>query len=169
MRWCLRCYEPAREFSPRPPLHRGDFVDTPHHFGGHVPHWSRWEKGATTFGPMGRVLATAVILGGVLAAPGAFAIAAVIGVPVLLRDIWKKDWVVPDEPEAGPLPLTSREVEDDLASRTTAQQLFRWIGWVFLVGLGATFAYGPISAKGAALAAATIISFVWFLRGFLSR
>jgi hypothetical protein len=35
--------------------------------------------------------------------------------------------------------------------------------------LGAAFAYGPIPAKATALAGLTVIGFVWFVRGFLSR
>ena len=56
VRWCLHCYEPARELTPRAAVWaQGEFVDNPIHTGGPVPHWSRWEKTATTFGPWGRI------------------------------------------------------------------------------------------------------------------
>jgi hypothetical protein len=61
LRWCPQCYEPVTEFAARLPLHHGDFVGSPIPTGGHIPHWSRWEKSATTFGPVGRVIATTLL------------------------------------------------------------------------------------------------------------
>ena len=79
-------------------------------------HASRWAKGTTTFGPVGRISWTFVIV----ALPifvfvfGGFAgilfVAAWCGIvaPMALRDIWKKDWVyVPGQRVAPPRTLTS--------------------------------------------------------------
>ena len=56
VRWCTRCYEPVRELTPREPVWAaGEFVDQPIVRSGAVPHWSRWEKSATTFGPSSTV------------------------------------------------------------------------------------------------------------------
>jgi hypothetical protein len=62
IRWCTRCYEPVRELTPRAPIHEGDFVGSPVHERGDIPRWSRWKKTATTFGPRGRLVATALLL-----------------------------------------------------------------------------------------------------------
>src|SRR2546426_5594053 len=45
--WCPQCYEPVTQFAARAPLHDGDFVGPTIPTGGHIPHWSRWEKSAT--------------------------------------------------------------------------------------------------------------------------
>src|SRR5437588_12798690 len=66
--WCPQCYEPVRQFAARAPLHHADFVGSPIPTGGHIPHWSRWEKSATTFGPVGRVMATVLLLATLLPA-----------------------------------------------------------------------------------------------------
>jgi hypothetical protein len=62
---------------------------------------SRWRKGTTTFGPVGRVSWTAVVVllpifvlvfggfAGILFVAGWCGIIA----PMALRDLWKKDWV----------------------------------------------------------------------------
>src|SRR6266540_2903984 len=63
VRWCGQCLQSVRELTPRAPVHRGDFVDVPHHTGPNVPHWSRWEASATTFGPVGRIGWTLGIVG----------------------------------------------------------------------------------------------------------
>src|SRR6266571_5369763 len=66
--WCPQCYEPIKQFAVRAPLHHGDFVGSPIPTGGHIPHWSRWEKSATTFGPVGRVVATMLLFATLLPA-----------------------------------------------------------------------------------------------------
>jgi hypothetical protein len=101
VRWCLRCYEPSRELTPRPPTWApGEFVDTPIHTSGQVPHWSRWEKSATTLGPVGRVCATIVTVLWVLGAAGSSPLTLIFVLPVagvVLRAIWAKGWVVPGD------------------------------------------------------------------------
>ena len=59
VRWCLLCYEPVRELTPRERVWAPrEFVDNPIHTGGSIPHWSRWEKSPTTFGPLGWIALT---------------------------------------------------------------------------------------------------------------
>jgi len=99
VRWCLHCYEPARELTPRAAVWaQGEFVDNPIHTGGPVPHWSRWEKTATTFGPVGRVIATVVAALWVLGAAGGSPLTLIFVLPVVgvvIRAIWAKGWAVP--------------------------------------------------------------------------
>ena len=77
VRWCLRCYEPARELTPRAAVwDPGTFVDAPTVRGPSVPHWSRWEKTSTTFGPIGRVAWTCVVV--------AFLLSSVTRSPLML-------------------------------------------------------------------------------------
>jgi hypothetical protein len=106
VRWCLNCYEPSRELTPRAPTWApGEFVDAPIHTGGTVPHWSRWEKSATTLGPAGRVGTTVVTVLWVLGAAGnspltLIFVLAVAG--VVLHAIWARGWIVPGDEVAAP-------------------------------------------------------------------
>jgi hypothetical protein len=56
--WCLRCYEPVRHLTPRePPLPTVHFLQ-PKDEG----PMSRWKAGVTTFGPVGRITITVLVL-----------------------------------------------------------------------------------------------------------
>ncbi len=172
IRWCGRCYAPIREFTPREPLHHGDFVDLPIVTGGHRPHWSRWERSATTLGPVGRVIATILFLLSIPFAMSFGMMLYLVTFPVLavvvLGGIWAKGWVVPDEPpERPPLPVVEREVIEQ--PLTTAMRVFRVCVWAVVFGACALFAYGPIPVKVAVLALSTIAGVYAFFRGFLSR
>src|SRR5207244_6578884 len=100
--WCPQCYEPITQFAARAPLHHGDFVGSPIPTGGHIPHWSRWEKSATTFGPVGRVIATVLLVATLLPAitSGGFMclIAFPIAAAVVLRAVSAKGRLGPDPP-----------------------------------------------------------------------
>ena len=104
VRWCLRCYEPARELTPRAPIWApGEFVDAPIHTGGAVPHWSRWEKSATTFGPTGRVVATTLMVLWVIGSVMGSLLTLIFVVPVvilILRAVWQPGWVIPEGTDA---------------------------------------------------------------------
>ncbi len=167
--WCPACYEPVREFAPRAPLHHGDFVGSPMPTSGHIPHWSRWEKSATTFGPTGRVVATVILLSTLLPAISYGNIVYVLAFPVaaavVLNAIWAKGWVVPDEPDLPPLPVT----EEAHPPPTREEQVRRIIRWALGLGALLLFAYGPVPAKAAVLALAAIALPWWFFRGFLDR
>jgi hypothetical protein len=111
VRWCLRCYAPVRELTPRAPVWAdGEFVDTPIVAKGHVPHWSRWERSETTFGPAGRI---AITVGALLWLTGAVAQSPITTVFVLplavliIRSVWRPGWVVPPE-QAAVRPPTPR-------------------------------------------------------------
>ena len=93
LRWCGRCLAPVVEFAPRARL-EGGFVDTPRH----DVHYSRWKAGPTSFGPVGRILATLLVI---LLGPwttSAFAIlyapAWIIVAAISLKSIWKSEQVV---------------------------------------------------------------------------
>ena len=112
VRWCGRCHEPVREFSARAPLHDGDFVATPRHTGGAAPHWSRWGKEATTFGPRGRVgITVTLVLFLVIGAFTQFLLLWLVEVIVgawILKDVWRPAWVVPGEGPSAPATATGR-------------------------------------------------------------
>jgi hypothetical protein len=165
VRWCLRCHARVTEFTARAPLHRGDFVDVPRILSGeNVPHRSRWDKTATTFGPTGRIVGTAAVL---LFLAGGFSLLFVVSWPALLlvagaviRDLWKPGWVVPGEIDRPPLPVKERP----RVPRTRVEAVSRWafaaLGLIALL----VFVYGPVEAQTAVLSLATVVGFVAFLR-----
>ncbi len=168
VRWCTRCYEPAREYAPRAPIHRGDFVDRPIHERGNVPRWSRWEESATTFGPWGRIVTTVLVVSTLLPALAFKGIVYVIAFPVfaavVLREIWAKGWVVPDEPGEKPVaqPPPSRPEPAD-PDPISAIRVTRWALGVIAV---AAFAYGPVEVKAAMMGLSEIALLVWFWTAF---
>jgi hypothetical protein len=117
VRWCGRCHEPVRELTPREPVWReGEFVDQPVHRGGAIPHWSRWEKSTTTFGPVGRVGITTIAALWVLSAAGQSPITLVFVLPlvvVLIRSVWQRGWVIPEH-------LAAKEPE------RTSEPMWQW-------------------------------------------
>ena len=135
---------------------------------GHVPHWSRWEKSATTFGPTGRVVATVILLSTLLPAISYGNIVFVLTFPaaVVLNAIWAKGWVVPDEPDLPPLPVDAPPPAEPL---TPAMRAWRIAIWTLGLGALLLFAYGPVPAKAAVLALAAIAFPWWFFRGFMDR
>jgi hypothetical protein len=167
--WCPQCYEPVTQFAVRAPLHHGDFVGSPIPMGGHIPHWSRWEKSATTFGPVGRVIATMLLFATLLPAIASggfiYLITFPIAAAVVLRAVWAKGWVVPDEPDLPPLPVT----EMTQAPLSREEQVRRIIRWTLGLTAILVFAYGPVPAKAIVLALAAIVLPWWFFRVFLDR
>ena len=159
------------QFAARAPLHHGDFVGSPIPTSGHIPHWSRWEKSATTFGPVGRVVATmllfATLLPAVTSGGFMYLIAFPIAAAVVLRALWAKGWVVPDEPDLPPLPVTdTTHAPQPLTREERAGRIIRWT-----LGLTAilVFAYGPVPAKAVVLGLAAIVLPWWLFRVFLDR
>jgi hypothetical protein len=167
--WCPQCYEPVKQFAARAPLHHGDFVGSPIPTGGHVPHWSRWEKSATTFGPVGRVAATMLLFATLLSAITSGGFIYLITFPivaaVVLNAVWAKGWVVPEEPDLPPLSVT--EMPQPPLSR--GEQIGRIIQWTLGLAAILVFAYGPVPAKAIVLALAAIILPWWFFRVYLDR
>ena len=137
----------------------------------HIPHRSRWEKSATTFGPTGRVVATVILLSTLLPAISYGNIVFVLTFPaaaaVVLNAIWAKGWVVPDEPDLPALPVDEQPHQPE--PLTGAMRAWRIATWTLGLGALLLFAYGPVPAKAAVLALAAIALPWWFFRGFLDR
>jgi hypothetical protein len=168
--WCLRCFEPVRGLTPREgqlpavgPVNRGPVLAR-----------SRWKAGATSFGPVGRIMITIGVLlffpplGSLgspmtlfIYLPSYLAIAAVV-----LRSTWKKDVVErplpveqpPGEPEPQPIvePLPTSTI----------------VIWCVLIaiGLGVASAWTATGSQGrglmgiAASLAALVLAMRWFAR-----
>lgn len=134
VRWCLACYEPVREFTPRPPGNAGTFVGTPMH----DRPTSRWAASPTTFGPVGRLVVTALLLAfgvGNLVMLGAtpFGLWFLLGFAVFASFVLRSTWrPVPVQP-SGPGRL------DRLTRRTPmlAMPVPRW-AWLVLALLPLT-------------------------------
>jgi hypothetical protein len=167
-RWCTRCYEPVRELTPRSRIHEGDFVGTPVHERVDIPRWTRWESTATTFGPWGRIAATAVVFATLV--PGIafngplYAIAFILAA-VLLREIWAKGCYLPEaespkdgRPHTEPPRPTPQDPEP-----ITARRVIRW--GLVLAGSSA-FAYGNAGIKAGVVSFATIALLVWLWTSF---
>ena len=165
VRWCLRCYEPARELTPRAPVWQGgDFVDTPIHTGGPIPHWSRWEKSATTLGPAGRILisvfAVLWVIGSAIQSPLAliFVVPAVI---LVLRGVWRPGWVIPGgatTPPPSPEPMSSWLWDRSEALRTAA------LAGIALLGVGVLM-YSPDPVVGfVVIVTGVVLACAWAFR-----
>ena len=173
VRWCLRCYEPARELTPRASVWApGTFVDMPTVRGPSVPHWSRWEKTSTTFGPIGRIAWT----GGV----AAFVVSALFGNPLLLlfelpvaavvlRGIWARGWVVPGDIEGGRLRDVLPDERPGIWLHDTSD--IKQTVWLTIAGLAVmgTIMHGPPVAKFIAIATAVVGWSYAFFRGAFGR
>jgi hypothetical protein len=83
-------------------------VGAPVHERGNIPRWTRWEKTATTFGPWGRIVVTALLFLTLVPALSLKGIVYLVTFPffavVVLREIWAKGWFVPDDPATRPKP-----------------------------------------------------------------
>ncbi|HUL85869.1 MAG TPA: hypothetical protein VLX89_10225 [Actinomycetota bacterium] len=171
LRWCGRCYTPIYELSPRARLHDGDFISAPLAEGGHRPHWSRWEKSATTLGPAGKIVASVLVVATLplALALGMFLYAVLFPVvaAIALGSIWARGWIVPDEPELPPLPVIEVPVAEEPRSRSRV--VLRALGWAVAIGASLTVAYGPVPAKAVVLASASIAGPIWFYRRVLDR
>jgi hypothetical protein len=171
LRWCGRCYTPVYELSPRARLHDGDFISAPLAEGGHRPHWSRWEKSATTLGPTGRIVATVLVVATLPLALGfgmfLYAVLFPVVATIALGSIWARGWIVPDEPESPPLPATDVPVAEE--PRSPAQVMLRALGSALAIGASVTVAYGPVPAKAVVLATASIAGPICFYRRVLDR
>ena len=91
----------------------------------------------------------------------AFPIAAV----VVLNAVWAKGWVVPDEPDLPPLPVT----DATHPALTREEQVRRIVRWTLGLAAILVFAYGPVPAKAIVLALAAIGLPWWFFRVYLDR
>jgi len=84
---------------------------------------------------------------------------------VVLNAVWAKGWVVPDEPDLPPLPVT----EEAAPPLTRGEQVRGIIRWTLGLAAILVFAYAPVPAKAIVLALAAIVLPWWFFRVFLDR
>ena len=117
VRWCGQCYEPVRELSARPSQPPGIQVLRP------SPVYTRWQRGPTTFGPVGRLVSTAVVVligvvvGGALAA-GAWPFALWflsgygLAAGIVLRHVWQPELVTDGVAPQGPLAKIRQRIRD---------------------------------------------------------
>jgi hypothetical protein len=83
--WCARCYTPVTTFAARPPLHEpGTYVGVPRP----DVRASRWRGGATSMGPVGRIVTTAVL----------FLLLPWWALALPLRSVWRRTRVHPGAP-----------------------------------------------------------------------
>jgi hypothetical protein len=94
--WCLRCYEPIRQLTPRDPGARTiTFLRDPNE----GAERSRWRAGVNTFGPVGRIVTTLLVIAFAPWTTNAVALIVMwpiylVGAAIVLRATWKKDDVV---------------------------------------------------------------------------
>jgi hypothetical protein len=99
VRWCTLCFAPITEYAARERLHDG-FVGSPQP----AVRSSRWTKaGPLAFGPVGRILVTAlVLLMGPWGSPSFFTIMYVpiwLGLSiVVLKQVWRRERLDDDAP-----------------------------------------------------------------------
>lgn len=158
VRWCLACYEPVREFTPRPEGVLGGFVGDP------VPDrsTSRWAASPTTFGPAGRLAVTAVVL-----AVGAaellvlgttpFGLWFLLGFAIIAAFVLRSTWrpVPVQTPDPGRVGALARRMP------RLAVPVPRW-GWLVLAVvalIGAAFAWWTLGDVDRFFVAAGAIAF----------
>ena len=170
IRWCTQCYEPVRELSPRPPLHQGEFVGPPVHERGEIPRWSRWKATATTFGPWGRIIATALVFATLLPAFAfngfVYAITFPVLATVLLREIWAKGWYVPETRSSEAEPTDAKHTPPPTESVRRSFTVTRAIRWTLGIAGAVAFAYGPVEVKAAVVGFAGIALVIWLWTSF---
>jgi hypothetical protein len=116
VRWCMRCYRPVAGLTPRerqlPPVERAEepppWVNrSPLREGsGPPPTYSRWRAGPTTFGPVGRIAITVVVLlifpWDALFTFNPFRLWFMLGYTIfaayVLRHTWRKERVLVERP-----------------------------------------------------------------------
>jgi hypothetical protein len=170
VRWCLRCYEPSRELTPRAAVwNPGTFVDTPTVAGPSVAHWSRWEKTTTTFGPIGRVAWTCVVVSFLASALTRSPFMLLFELPaavIVIRALWSRGWVVPSD-AADATRLRDAIPAEPASSWPLDLADIKQTVWLTVAGLlvMGTIMYGPPVAKFIAIVAGIAGSCVAFVRG----
>ncbi len=143
--WCLRCYEPVRQLTPREP----QLASLPTAAGPRIERpRSRWKAGATTFGPVGRIAITVLVL---LFVPTSLdPISLFLYLPcylviafIILRSTWANDLVDLSRAGEGSEVAASREGMPRLAPSEVPAPRVRtpiprstMIAWVVLAVLG---------------------------------
>jgi hypothetical protein len=162
VRWCTLCLEPVRELTPRAAVHTGDFVGELHD----EPRYTRWRAGPTSFGPVGRIVATvAVILMGPWTGVSMFTI---LYVPVwimlstmILKEVWQRQKIDPDAP---PTRMESlRERHPTLGTHINAPLLLAVMGLLLVVVAALTLTGAALFVLVALVACAGVGALLaWF-------
>jgi hypothetical protein len=170
--WCLRCYAPVRQLTPREPqLPTVNLLHDPDE----GRERSRWKGGVNTFGPFGRIVVTVIVLafapwstnvvGLVVAWPAYLVLAGVV-----LAQTWKKDDVVTtDLREIAAMGRSSAPAVEPAPVPTPAATIVAWtvITAFAIVGAIVWFAGGSV-ARGAlgicASLAALVLAVRWLTR-----
>jgi hypothetical protein len=156
-------------------VHRGDFVDRASR---EDDRWSRWARSSTTFGPLGRISWSVIVVGGLLwSSSHVFFVSwfclLLIGI-VVLRDVWAPTRVVPPRPPhaEGAGPPAPASIEQGQIERRAplprAVVVFRSI--LAVAGIAALLAsiYGDAETKAVVAMAGVLIGAYAFFRGFLT-
>jgi len=172
--WCLRCYEPVRHLTPRESAPPGVvFVSRgPQH------RTSRWRAGPTTFGPVGRILITALLLA--LFPWSVFgnldplvlwqAFGYTLAATLVLRHTWRRERVVDERPGrldplrervAARAPLLGRRLHVDPRATLVALVLLGLLGLSFGWAQSDTFGRYLLAATAGVLATGVFLA--WFV------
>jgi hypothetical protein len=159
LRWCGQCLAPVLEFAPRARF-EGGFVDTPRH----DVHYSRWKGGPTSFGPVGRILATLLVI---LFGPWTTSAFVIFYTPiwilvamVALKAIWKKERI-----DEGAAPTATEGWRE--RKRQSHPFMFtpiggKWVVWVApaLLAIGYVFMLIKMGSDGRFLIGALTLTVV---------
>ncbi len=171
--WCLRCYEPVRHLTPRRPDAPTVAVLRTRPEDEH--EMSRWKAGVNTFGPLGRIGITVVVLA--LAPWSANLVALAVLWPaylvlaiLVLRATWKKDYV--QTRTIAEMAMSGRpSTPADAPVRPKAAQstIVAW-ALIAVVGLGVSVAWATAEGPGrgiftiCASVAALVLAVRWLVR-----
>ncbi len=169
--WCLRCYAPVRQLTPREPQLPTIRFFAPKES---LPT-SRWKRGATTFGPAGRLTITAVVL---LLAPWSTNPLAlfvlwpaylVIGGAVL-KSTWRRDFVdTTPATLAGGLPMPAGPTLESVRAPIPTGTIAAWAA-IVAIAVGVLVASRLVSFRGeiminiAVIIAGLVLFMRWTLR-----
>jgi len=132
-----------------------------------VPHWSRWEKSATTFGPAGRIAITVVALLWLVTAVTQSPITIIFVLPLvtlLVRDVWRRGWVIPPDqtaataPAPSPQPMQSWLWDGSDAAGTLVAAAISFVGVAIML-----YAANPI-ARFIVIVTAMVACIAWLVR-----
>jgi hypothetical protein len=169
--WCVRCYEPVRHLTPRSPELA---VSSPQPIRGDGRARSRWRAGATTFGPVGRIVVTAGVIvffpWGTIGNPLTLFVylpAYLVLAVAVLRSTWRRD-LATTMPPSTPEPSSSDEPVEVVRPPLPRSTIVAWIA-LGLIGLGFAIVW---TASGdemhgilgiCASLIALVLTFRWFL------
>lgn len=171
--WCLRCYEPVCHLTPRESAPPGVvFVSSgPQH------RTSRWRAGPTTFGPVGRILVTALVLvlfpWQVLRGLDPLVLWQALGytlaATLVLRHTWRRERVLDERPGrldalrervAARAPFLGRRLSIDPRATLAALVLLGILGLSFAWTQNDTFGRYLLAAISGVLATGVLVAWL---------